>query len=222
MNATFRKFAAFLTLVALTILALPPGQAAARGQQSAHTFALATSPNYYAAQPLTTEEQEVLDKSMAALNSLRTFWSAAFAQYNRRFNPPAIESDGRTLAHYDGSANTIHFNLRFLILERRKAEANLGTDGDMAYIIVLAHEYGHAVQAQLGMLGRSNRELQADLLAGIWVRYAGQRGLLDPGDVEEAINSLLAAGGGDHGTGAQRVSAFNRGYAGGAGLAFQE
>lgn len=222
MDSTCRKIFAFLTLVILMIGILPQGRAAAQGRQSAQTFALATSLTYGEARPLTTEEQEVWDKSMAALNSLGEFWSAVFAQYNRSFRQPATQPDGRTLAHYDPNTNTIHFNLQFLILERRKAAANLGTDGDMAYIIVLAHEYGHAVQAHLGLLGRSNRELQADLLAGIWAQYAHEQGLLDPGDPEEASNALLRAGGGDHGTGSQRVAAFNRGYSGGAGLAFKE
>jgi len=221
MSRTFRKFFMPLTLVTLTIIALPQGRVLAKDSQFP-TFARVTSLNDSEVQPTTPEEQEVWEKSMAALRSLEEFWSGAFEQHHMRFAPPRIQPDGRSLPYYDPNSNTIHLNLQFLVMERRKAATNLGTDGDMAYIVVLAHEYGHAVQAHLRLLDRNNRELQADLLAGIWVRYAGEKGLLDPGDPEEASNSLLRAGGGNHGSGPDRVSEFNRGYHGGTRAALRD
>jgi uncharacterized protein len=37
-------------------------------------------------------------------------------------------------------------------------------------------------------------ELQADFFAGVWAHYAGKRGLLEPGDVEEGLRAASAIG----------------------------
>jgi predicted metalloprotease len=70
-------------------------------------------------------------------------------------------------------------------------------------------------------------ELQADFYAGVWAHYAEKRGVLDPGDIEEALNAASAIGDDrlqqqsqgyvvpdsfTHGTSAQRLEAFKRGY----------
>ncbi|MBV0893218.1 neutral zinc metallopeptidase [Paracoccus sp. Z118] len=88
----------------------------------------------------------------------------------------------------------------------------MGAGGDFAAAYVIAHEVGHHVQNQLGVLGEVNRvrgqvgqaesnrlsvltELQADCLAGIWARHASQRfGSIEPGDIDEAINAARAVG----------------------------
>ena len=80
----------------------------------------------------------------------------------------------------------------------------------MAYVI--AHEVGHHVQNELGILGKYHRmqqriflkrnemlsvsasELQADYLAGVWARSIQDRNLLDIGDIEEAMNAAHAVG----------------------------
>lgn len=101
--------------------------------------------------------------------------------------------------------------------------------GDFAPIFILAHEWGHLVQRQLGF-DRTTRglitvqlELQADCLAGAWSHDAKRRGLLDPGDDDEAV--LMLRRGGDklnapwfepnaHGSPGQRVDAFLYGFEG--------
>ena len=71
-------------------------------------------------------------------------------------------------------------------------------------------------------------ELQADYLAGVWAKYANQRAqILDPGDIQEAIQAATAIGDDrlqmesqgyvvpesfTHGTSEQRVRAFTTGY----------
>ena len=80
--------------------------------------------------------------------------------------------------------------------------------------------------------GRENdlsvrQELQADCFAGIWAHSAAARDLLEQGDIEEALNAassigddrLQSQGGGEvtpetwtHGSSAQRVRWFRRGY----------
>ncbi|MCC6264596.1 MAG: neutral zinc metallopeptidase, partial [Bryobacterales bacterium] len=75
---------------------------------------------------------------------------------------------------------------------------------------VLAHEIGHHVQNLLGVerqLRQAQRqnpsrqnelsvkmELQADCFAGVWAHSTAQRGLLDAGDVEEALQAASAVG----------------------------
>jgi predicted metalloprotease len=110
-----------------------------------------------------------------------------------------------------------------------------GAPGDFAQAYVLAHEVGHHVQNVLGILretqGQGNEmsvrtELQADCFAGIWANHTQQKGLLEEGDVEEAMNAAAAVGDDaiqqrtqgyvvpesfNHGTSEQRMTWFRRG-----------
>jgi len=115
-----------------------------------------------------------------------------------------------------------------------------GAPGDFAQAYVIAHEIGHHVQKQLGIMDRlqqgSSRsqhnqmsvrvELQADCFAGVWGHHAANAHLLDPGDMEEALAAATAIGDDrlqkqsqgyvvpesfTHGTSAQRVRWFKRG-----------
>lgn len=84
--------------------------------------------------------------------------------------------------------------------------------GDFAQAYVIAHEVGHHVQNQLGVLndlhsrrGRVSEaefnrqsvrvELQADYLAGVWAHHAQRtKNILEPGDIEEALGAANAVG----------------------------
>jgi len=76
---------------------------------------------------------------------------------------------------------------------------------------VIAHEVGHHVQHLLGisdrvdsMRGRISEreanqlsvrlELQADFFAGVFARYVRDQGVLEPGDIEEALTAASAIG----------------------------
>lgn len=94
----------------------------------------------------------------------------------------------------------------------RIMKSKMGAGGDFAYAYVIAHEIGHHVQNQLGILSEVNKvraraseadsnhlsvltELQADCFAGIWARQASDRfGTIDDGDIEEAVNAAKAVG----------------------------
>ncbi|MFN8523845.1 MAG: neutral zinc metallopeptidase [Chloroflexota bacterium] len=95
----------------------------------------------------------------------------------------------------------------------------LGQNMDFAVVTIVAHEWGHHVQAvsrgSAGPTASNPRayELQADCYAGLFAAWARQRGFLDPGDIEEAQFIAFHSGDVAHGSGAQRVSAFNRGLA---------
>jgi predicted metalloprotease len=105
--------------------------------------------------------------------------------------------------------------------------------GDFTVALVLAHEWGHAIQARFG-LGDSVptivSELQADCLAGAWTgridRQESEILELDPGDLEEGMAGFLLigdslgsapTGANAHGNSFARLSAFFDGYASGTG-----
>lgn len=127
----------------------------------------------------------------------------------------------------------------------RVMEQRLGARGDFAKAYVIAHEVAHHVQHSLGILDQVNRakqrssqadanalsvrvELQADCYSGVWARAMDQRfGVLEPGDIEEALKTAAAIGDDalqraqqgvvvpdsfTHGTSEQRQNWFNRGY----------
>jgi uncharacterized protein len=83
--------------------------------------------------------------------------------------------------------------------------------GDFAQAYVVAHEVGHHVQNQLGIMQKMDAyrqrlseaqynalsvrlELQADCFAGVWAHHANNRQLLEAGDVDEAMNAAAAIG----------------------------
>jgi uncharacterized protein len=126
---------------------------------------------------------------------------------------------------------TVYIDLSFFTDLRDR----FGAAGDFAQAYVIAHEVGHHVQNITGQLqpGGGNaqsvrQELQADCYAGVWGYIANsQQQLLDPGDVEEALTAAAAIGDDrlqkqsqghvvpesfTHGSSAQRVAAFRRGF----------
>jgi uncharacterized protein len=116
--------------------------------------------------------------------------------------------------------------------------------GDFAQAYVIAHEVGHHIQKLLGTMDKvdsmrdrmSERdanalsvrlELQADFYAGVWAYYAQKQGLLEAGDLEEALRAATAIGDDrlqkesqgyvvpdsfTHGTSEQRMRWFKRGF----------
>jgi len=125
----------------------------------------------------------------------------------------------------------VYIDLSFYDLLRER----FGAPGDFAQAYVVAHEVGHHVQNQKGLLGKGEvnqieTELQADCLAGAWAKDASARGLVEVGDVDEALNAAAQIGDDTiqrktqgrvqpetwtHGSAAQRSSSFKRGLEGG-------
>src|SRR5918999_4421162 len=146
--------------------------------------------------------------------------------------PPADDS----VALYCPADDTIYVGQRFAadlyagVLRGLPGEAaGYGrARGDFAVAYVLAHEYAHNLQQELGVF--DNRvteqakpfELQADCFAGTWANSVYEQGLLQPGDLEEATNAALAVGDFDvgnaqhHGTPEERRAALLDGFRSGS------
>jgi predicted metalloprotease len=183
-------------------------------------------------------------------------WSAIFAASGEDYPEPTLTlfsgsvpsgcgmASAATGPFYCPADENLYIDLSFYDELRRR----FGAPGDFAQAYVLAHEVGHHVQNVLGILPKVHEaqrslsqsqanalsvrtELQADCLAGIWAHHTETRGLLEPGDVEEAITAAAAVGDNalqqqaqgyvvpdsfTHGTSEQRMEWFRRGFESGS------
>jgi predicted metalloprotease len=93
----------------------------------------------------------------------------------------------------------------------RQLDQQFGASGDFAQAYVIAHEVGHHVQNLIGVLPKFNQmrqsmsqaeanrmsvqvELQADCFAGVWAHFTEQKGILEAGDIDEALNAANQIG----------------------------
>jgi predicted metalloprotease len=140
-------------------------------------------------------------------------------------------ADSQIGPHYCPPDQTIYLDETFFdeLTKRFGAEG-----GDVAEAYVIAHEVGHHVQQELSGLSetRSNEEsvkleLQADCYAGLWAYSIKDLGVFEEGEIHEAIDAAAAVGDDriqskvtgrvnpeswTHGSSAQRIAAFTRGY----------
>ncbi|MCJ8142678.1 zinc metallopeptidase [Ancylobacter sp. A5.8] len=102
----------------------------------------------------------------------------------------------------------VYLDLSFFEEMKRRFKA----PGDFAAAYVIAHEVGHHVENQMGILAKVQQmqrqvsrteanqlsvsvELMADCLAGVWAHHAdAQWQILEDGDIEEALNAASAIG----------------------------
>ena len=160
---------------------------------------------------------------------------AAAGRRSSRFPPArscrrACGAAGDDAAFYCPADDTIYVSQAFAaalwdgVLEGLPGTGRAAGDFGVAY--VLAHEYAHNLQQEFGVFARPSPtaepfELQADCFAGAWGNSVYRQGLLEPGDVEEAINTALAVGDFDvsnaqhHGTPEERREAWLLGFEGG-------
>ncbi len=108
---------------------------------------------------------------------------------------------------YCPSDKKVYIDLAFYDELRRRFQA----PGDFAQAYVIAHEVGHHIQNLTGILPKFHEirqglsqtkanelsvrvELQADCFAGVWAHDTAQKGLLEEGDIEEALNAATQIG----------------------------
>jgi predicted metalloprotease len=157
----------------------------------------------------------------AILGNTEDVWKTVLPQQaNRQYQPPKLVLFSGATRSGCGAAQsamgpfycpldqTVYIDLSFF--EEMQRRFRVG--GDFAYAYVLAHEVGHHVENQLGILPRVQErqqqvggaernqlsvrvELMADCLAGVWAHHSQQRWQsLEQGDIEEAIGAAEAIG----------------------------
>ena len=141
---------------------------------------------------------------------------------------------GDSAAAYCAGDDTIYISQKFATdiytgaLDQALPGSSQGygqTMGDFSVAYVVAHEYGHQIQDELGLFQNYGEqlptmafELQADCYAGTWANSAYRENRLEAGDEQEALDAALAVGDFDtgnpahHGTPEQREQAWNSGF----------
>jgi len=173
-----------------------------------------------------TPEDEMGKFVSAVLGSADAQWTTVFEEAGRTYREPRLVMfSGRTSANACGMAQSamgpfycppgreIYLDTSFFTELERRFGGCSGEACRFAQAYVIAHEVGHHVQNEIGILDRarqaqraagsqaeSNRiqvrvELQADCFAGIWAHHADRRyQLIEPGDVEAALQTASAIG----------------------------
>lgn len=178
------------------------------------------------------ETQGYAGEFVDVLNTLDAFWLQVFRDAGAAYRSPSVTplvdpirtacgpAGPQDFAFYCPGDEGIYYSpVQFTVHASRI--------GDFAVVVVMAHEWGHHVQTLLSLERKADNtyELQADCFAGAYAQRAGQLGLLDPGDITEAVMGSAEAGDplglpqdvpGAHGINDDRVTAFMRGYLDGA------
>jgi predicted metalloprotease len=202
--------------------------------------------------PGTQQNDQMLEFVKRVLGSTETTWGDIFRRNGATYREPKLRLFNGQVESACGVAGAavgpfycpgderVYIDLSFYDELRSRFRA----PGDFAQAYVIAHEVGHHVQKLLGTSDKvtalqqraseaqGNRlsvmlELQADCYAGVWGFYAQQRGILDPGDLEEALRAASAIGDDrlqkesqgyvvpdsfTHGTSEQRTRWFKQGF----------
>lgn len=198
------------------------------------------------------EEKELAEFVSVVLADTEDVWTELFDEQGLVYQNPTLVLFSGSVESACGTASAavgpfycpadyqLYIDLSFFQELRDKFNA----PGDFAMAYVIAHEVGHHVQTLIGIneevnsirKGLSDKEfneysvrleLQADYFAGVWGYYAKSSGLLEPGDLEEALQAASAIGDDHiqqktqgyvvpdsftHGTSEQRVHWFSKGF----------
>ncbi len=192
---------------------------------------------------LTTPLQEG-DFLVNTVNDLDAFWRDVIGYTEYAYQSPGvvIVAEGDTVQSACGPATTgfwgFYCPLDAKMYLDEKLLDDLGSQGYyFAAAFVIAHEWAHHVQTGIGLTRTTapdqwnevhsiELELMADCMAGVWARDAAGRGVIEPGDIEQAASfAIQMLGDPDyigeydeqaHGNAEQRVSAimggFNEGF----------
>ena len=201
----------------------------------------------------TAAENELADFTSVVLADTEDVWDTLFNQQGGRYQKPtlvlftgAVKSacgfaQAATGPFYCPADHKVYIDLSFY----RDLKNKLGAPGDFAQAYVIAHEVGHHVQNLLGISDKVHQrrnqlsqtdynklsvqvELQADCFSGVWANHAQKkRNILEPGDIEEALNAASMIGDDrlqkqatghitpdsfTHGSSEQRVRWFKQGF----------
>ncbi|MPZ23743.1 MAG: hypothetical protein GEU28_09395 [Dehalococcoidia bacterium] len=187
--------------------------------------------------PLTPEQQEEYEADLQlAIESVDEYWSITFPevfggeyQSPSVFGPYSSEEDGPTCFGEAATPVNAFYCFPpedFIAWDEPNLFIPFFRDiGDFAIAFVIAHEWGHAIQARanLGFDALTIlTELQADCFAGAWARWAqDEQEILEPGDLDEGVIALYTVRDpidtpftdpGAHGSAFERSNAFSDGF----------
>jgi predicted metalloprotease len=214
------RFGRVLVSAALAVTLAGCALPAESGQPPAARRPLVTS------QPLSEDER-------LAVTAVDAFWRTRFPQlFNATYTSPTVT--GRYLGTSGpgcGGEPSTPFNAfycsdgDFLAWDTNLMATGFNAIGDAWIYLIIAHEWGHAIQARLDRsLVSVAAELQADCLAGAAIQGAVDLKVIElqPGDNQELSKTLISVADkfawtstSDHGNATQRITFFNRGTRGG-------
>jgi len=170
----------------------------------------------------TAEEQQLAKECKQILASTEDVWTEVFEQNGLgKYEPPTLVLFTDAVNSACGSATAqvgpfycsgdqkLYIDLSFFTEMKKQ----LGVQGNtFAYAYVIAHEIGHHVEYQLGILGKAHQqmarldkkqanqvsvrlELLADYYAGVWAHYEDAKNhSLEYGDMEKGLELAKAIG----------------------------
>ncbi|WP_192822837.1 neutral zinc metallopeptidase [Rufibacter sp. LB8] len=195
------------------------------------------------------EEQQLAEQTAIVLADTEDVWNTLLQGYreptlvlfSNQVSSACGQASSASGPFYCPGDEKLYIDLSFFA----EMEHKLGAAGDFAQAYVVGHEVGHHVQKITGTMDQVNAmrgqlsevefnklmvrvELQADFLAGVWAHHTQRtKGVMEPGDLEEALNAASAIGDDrlqkqstgrvvpdsfTHGTSAQRVRWFKKGF----------
>ncbi|HYO28361.1 MAG TPA: neutral zinc metallopeptidase [Azonexus sp.] len=231
----------FLGINPLTLLSMLSGGGMPAVEQSAPP----------ASKPPANDETAIFVSKVLA--STEDTWNEVFRASGRQYEEPKLVLFSGVTPTACGTGQSamgpfycpgdqkVYIDLTFF----RELKSRFKAPGEFAQAYVVAHEVAHHVQNQLGIADKVSQarqragkaeanalsvrmELQADCLAGVWgKRTDTMKGVLEPGDLEAALNAASAIGDDrlqqqtqgrivpesfTHGSSEQRVRWFKRGF----------
>lgn len=201
----------------------------------------------------TAEEKELAQFVSVVLAETEDVWHKIFSDIGKQYREPKLVLYTGSVQSACGTAGAsvgpfycpgdekLYIDLSFY----KELQSKFKAPGDFAMAYVVAHEVGHHIQNLLGTMEKVQSlrsrlsqeeynqysvrlELQADFYAGVWAHYTDKiEGILEEGDLEEALNAASAVGDDNiqkkmqgyvvpesftHGTSEQRKRWFYKGY----------
>lgn len=169
---------------------------------------------------LSAEDQKLGDFAAVVLAQTEDVWTPIFKAEGSSYQEPGLVlfsgatrsacgmADSAVGPFYCPRDQKVYLDTAFF----KELSQRFRAPGDFAAAYVIAHEVGHHVENQIGLLqkvqarqrqvsqGEANAlsvrvELMADCLAGVWAHHANaQWRILEDGDIEEAMNAASAIG----------------------------
>lgn len=212
-----------------------------------------SAPQQQQSPELQAKEEQAASFVKVVLAETEDVWNKIFTEMNQQYREPKMVLFTGLVESACGNASSasgpfycpadekVYIDLSFY----DELQHKLNAPGDFAMAYVVAHEVGHHIQNILGisekvqrMRGRVSEaeynklsvklELQADFLAGVWAHHTQKlQNIIEPGDIEEALNAANAIGDDrlqkqaqgyvvpdafTHGTSEQRMYWFKKGF----------